>query len=356
MPNVRIRPTHTTQHLQGKFHMSASDSIANTDRLNHLNTGLILLACGVAFFIPFELFLFAYAILGPAHYLTEIAWLHERDYFAQGKLNPVFLGFAGLALFLLVYANPHFKIFDDRVSEQLSTAVTYIAFASSLALVVLMKTLHRLIAILLISASAFALTNAYLLFSIFLPTLIHVFVFTGLFMLYGALKGRSKSGYLTCAVFALCPLLFLVITPEAKPISSYVARYYPMFHVLNVEILKLINTDLFQTFTPPIAAVYKSGPGLIVMRCIAFAYTYHYLNWFSKTSVIKWHQVPKRQLLTVGGLWAVSVAFYLYDYKIGFHVLYLLSILHVFLEFPLNHVSIIGIGKEIAIMGKQQTR
>jgi hypothetical protein len=34
----------------------------------------------------------------------------------------------------------------------------------------------------------------------------------------------------------------------------------------------------------------------------------------------------------------------------GFNVLFLLSFLHVFLEFPLNHVTIVGIFKEIGSM------
>jgi hypothetical protein len=37
----------------------------------------------------------------------------------------------------------------------------------------------------------------------------------------------------------------------------------------------------------------------------------------------------------------------LIDYKAGFFALFLLSMLHVFLEFPLNHHTFIGIGKEI---------
>ena len=53
--------------------MSATNSIPNTDRLNYVNIGLMLLSCLVAFFVPFELFLFSYAVLGPAHYLTEIS-------------------------------------------------------------------------------------------------------------------------------------------------------------------------------------------------------------------------------------------------------------------------------------------
>src|SRR2546427_4816034 len=65
--------------------MSATDSISNTDKINYLNIGLMLLSLGVAFFIPFELFLFSYAILGPLHYLTEISWLHERKYFTESE-------------------------------------------------------------------------------------------------------------------------------------------------------------------------------------------------------------------------------------------------------------------------------
>jgi hypothetical protein len=83
------------------------------------------------------------------------------------------------------------------------------------------------------------------------------------------------------------------------------------------------------------------------MRFIAFAYTYHYLNWFSKTSVIKWHLVSKKSLLITIGIWLLSVAIYAYDYSLGMNVLFFLSFLHVFLEFPLNIVSFTGIGKEM---------
>ena len=85
------------------------------------------------------------------------------------------------------------------------------------------------------------------------------------------------------------------------------------------------------------------------MRFIAFANTYHYLNWFSKTEVIKWHQVPRKQLLTVLLLWVASVALYAYDYYVGLVALYFLSMLHVLLEFPLNYRSFIGIYEEIKL-------
>ncbi|UPT68252.1 MAG: hypothetical protein M0D57_06295 [Sphingobacteriales bacterium JAD_PAG50586_3] len=67
--------------------------------IDYANIGLMILSCIIAFFIPFELFLFSYAILGPLHYLTEIGWLHQRQYFTKGKYDFLLLIFFGLLLF-----------------------------------------------------------------------------------------------------------------------------------------------------------------------------------------------------------------------------------------------------------------
>ncbi|HSZ26433.1 MAG TPA: hypothetical protein VK766_11960, partial [Cytophagaceae bacterium] len=56
-----------------------------TNKEDYINIGLMLISCLLAFMLPFELFLFSYAILGPLHYLTEISWLHQRNYFSTGK-------------------------------------------------------------------------------------------------------------------------------------------------------------------------------------------------------------------------------------------------------------------------------
>ena len=53
----------------------------STSQVNYLNIALMLGSAALAFAIPFELFLFSYALLGPLHYLTEISWLHKRNYF-----------------------------------------------------------------------------------------------------------------------------------------------------------------------------------------------------------------------------------------------------------------------------------
>ncbi len=97
-------------------------------------------------------------------------------------------------------------------------------------------------------------------------------------------------------------------------------------------------------------AVLNSAIGLGVMRFIAFAYTYHYLNWFSKTSVIKWHKVPRTWLATVVTLWLLSIGVYAYDYKTGLITLYALSMIHVYLEFPLNFRSVGDIGKNLRLL------
>jgi hypothetical protein len=332
--------------------MSSVDSIKNTDNLNYLNIGLMLLACGVAFFVPFELFLIVYAVLGPAHYLTEISWLHERKYFSKGKWDFVFLSVAAVALFVTSYVLRPNGIVNGEQSQTYSTAFVYIAFISALAMVVLKSSFHRLLAVLVIMASAIISKNAMIFFSVFLPTLIHVYVFTGLFMLYGALKGRSKSGYLSCLVFILIPLLFVFIQPESG-ISEWARRDYSKFEGLNLYILNLWDSNVYSLpvttqsgFETMINGIYQSKVGVAFMRFIAFAYTYHYLNWFSKTTVIKWHQIPKLRMTVIVVLWLASVGLYYYDYRLGFDVLFLISFLHVFLEFPLNHVSFIGIYTE----------
>src|ERR1044071_2751568 len=102
--------------------MGATDSISNSDKINYLNMGLIVLSVCVAIFIPFELFLFSYAVLGPAHYLTEISWLHERNYFSKGKRDFIILGVAGVLLFLTVYVARPYEWFPGDIPSKLSTA------------------------------------------------------------------------------------------------------------------------------------------------------------------------------------------------------------------------------------------
>jgi hypothetical protein len=137
-------------------------------------------------------------------------------------------------------------------------------------------------------------------------------------------------------------------------ISDYGRTTYANFQLLNREILRLIGVTA-RDQSQLQAAMYGSAVGIAIMRCIAFAYTYHYLNWFAKTSIIKWHQVSWRRLAAITALWLISVGIYWYDYRVGFVALATLSFLHVFLEFPLNHRTIIAIAGELRYRWRSAT-
>lgn len=318
-----------------------------TNKINYLNIGLMLLSCGIAFYLPFDLFLFAYAVLGPAHYLTEISWLHERNYFTKGKRDFILLGLLAVVIFLCGYVFRYMKFFQTKnMWYSLSNTVIYLAFLSALVLALIKEIFPRVIGITLVCISALLARNYTTFFSVFLPTLIHVYVFTGLFILYGALKSRSMSGYISFVVFLLCPVLFVFVDSQNFMLSGYAHKTYEYFKAVNLEVYDRFFRKQDNLVLDQGTIIYQSSVGVKIMRFIAFAYTYHYLNWFSKTTVIKWHKISRVRLGVIALLWIVSIALYRYDYKVGFDWLFLLSFLHVFLEFPLNHTSFIGIFKE----------
>ena len=102
------------------------------------------------------------------------------------------------------------------------------------------------------------------------------------------------------------------------------------------------NSSLFEDVANYLADLFSFDgwvDGHAMLGFLAFAYTYHYLNWFSKVEIIKWHHMPKRRVVVLGGLYVLSIGIYLYDYAIGLTALLFLSLLHVILEFPLNAIT-----------------
>lgn len=314
--------------------------------IHHLNSGLIILSCIVAFFIPFELFLFSYGILGPLHYLTEIGWLHKKNYFTKGKYDFLFLTGACVILMYWNYNPPKdFGITADLI---------FFSLIASIAFVFIKDWLYRFVMIALLIVFVGFLNNAPQFFiwaAIFLPTIIHVFVFTWAFMLYGVIKEKSIPGVISILVLILCSIAIIAIQPTNLnyEVSNYIQKSYDMFTALNFNLINYFNLD----HLTEVKQIFTTNAGFVIMRFIAFAYTYHYLNWFSKTSVIKWHLVPKKVLIGTLAIWLISISLYIYDYTLGLKVLFFLSFLHVFLEFPLNIVSFTGIGKAIVSIGKK---
>jgi hypothetical protein len=348
-------------------------------RINVVNIGLMIFSCIAAFIMPFEVFLFAYAFLGPLHYLTEISWLHDRQYFTKGKYDSIVLWVIGGIILLesLASRNGWDLPFDNAFGNK----IIFLALTGSILMVFVKNAYIKvfgLFFILFIAQGIFKgdpRDNFAFFIGALLPTLVHVFVFTGFFILYGALKSRSQSGLISFIVFIVCPILLFILFKDRTfiEVTKYGKDSYQAagegFFTTNREFLeKLFHIDFPQLkdaagnllyyelpdgsqmaasdYTNAPQVVFHSQAGILLMRFIAFAYTYHYLNWFSKTEIIKWHKVPKARFIGVIILWIVSLVLYGVNYALGLRWLYFLSFCHVLLEFPLNVVSITGIYKE----------
>lgn len=332
---------------------SGEVSPASVDRLN---IALMLGALGLAFALPFELFLFAYAVLGPLHYLTEISWLQKRDFFATGRRDWAWLAL----LVLLAFLSTPFVLGENyvRALGPYGQLFAFLAFAIAGVLAFVKDALARHVlagAILVVFLTAAnPLARGWFLFSLYTTTILHVFLFTAAFMLFGALKARSRTGYVSVALlFACAAVALLAPAGSGAAVSTYVRESYGIgFQGLNHELARLFGlgtaraADGSSVFTSTID-VFSSSGGVAIQRLIAFAYTYHYLNWFSKTSIIGWHQVARWKLAGALVLWIASVALYAHSYELGARWLFALSYAHVLLEFPLNQRSFVGIAGEL---------
>lgn len=311
-----------------------------TSQIDWLNIFLMLLSAGLAFYLPFELFLLAYAVLGPLHYLTEISWLHQRQFFTTSKYDFLWLVLFGVLLLLITFGP---KIGITPTGPSWAANINYLAFIGALAMVLFRQWTSKWIFVLgaAILMAGLMRQSAYLIFfAIFLPTIVHVYLFTGAFILYGALKSRSKAGLLSFFVLIGCGVGLLLSTRFGSvTVDDNVRSKYELFALLNTAISHLLGWGQIN--------VYESPQGWAIMRFIAFAYTYHYLNWFAKTSIIKWHQISLKRAALITVLWLASVSLYFINYEMGFITLFTLSFLHVYLEFPLNHQCFIGIGREL---------
>ena len=311
------------------------------ESVEQLNVVLMLVSCVAAFAAPFKLFLFVYAVLGPLHYLTEISWLHDRDYFApRPTARRWWLALVAVAMLVLMYGYVSNDLLQRPVSPTFEIGLMYLVFLTA---PLLLWVRHPMNAVALVAVAAtglllFSSARAYALLAYFIVTIVHVLIFTAAFVLQGALKNRSRWAMFSLLVFAAC--VGSVLLFDIRPLvvaSTQVRRVYSFFEPLNVQLMSLSGAKG--------AGVYDSHGGVAVMRLIAFAYTYHYLNWFSKTSIIRWHEVPKRRLAAIVAAWIGAVAVYMYDYTLGLSLLYMVSLLHVLLEFPLNHKSFAGIAE-----------
>ncbi len=316
---------------------------------------MIFISLFLAFKLPFELFLFSYVVLGPLHYLTEINWLRQKKYFVHdGRWIWVFiflsLVIATPVLLNFVTGNAYinniiFKKFSSSIHNSYSEIIL-IMFLFAISLVYFRKGKHILFSF-VGSIAAGILIIKYVPFSfiiagIFLPTIIHVYLFTILFIIFGALNTKSTAGIIGAMLLLLCPILIftLKIDPSVYAVSSSAPASYITSRFSNVTFYMALIFRPFETGR----FHFLSDVQIRIQIFIAFCYTYHYLNWFSKTSIIGWNKLlSKAKFAAIFLLWMCSILLYWYDYKTGYIVLFFLSILHVVLEFPLNITSMKGI-------------
>jgi len=318
---------------------SGTCEIRSQRRLDWINVGLMVAAWVLAMAAPFQLFLLAYAVLGPLHYFTEISWLHDRGYFLPpGGVRRGWLMLVAATLATLIYGYVMTVLLDRPVAPHYEVGLVYLVLVTAgLArfvrppYLILTLSVVSLGLILLALQQRIAFVLAYLL-----VTIVHVLVFTAAFVLYGALKNRSRPGLMSLLVFVACVAGCLFVSVPSLPASAFARDAYRPFETLNLLLLGGAAATSESVFATP--------AGVAVMRGIAFAYTYHYLNWFSKTAVIGWHQVSTARALGIGIAWVGSIALYLTNYSAGVAVLYGASLLHVLLEFPLNLQTAVGIG------------
>ena len=311
-----IRPPPQVSNL------AVSKAVVPHLNVDQLNIGLMLVSLCLAYYLPFELVLVSYAFLGPAHYLTQISWLHDRTYFTGTKwlLAPMIF-VVGLIAFM------------PWKNHALTMNYSLLCLSASIACALVFAKEWRYRALIFVCllipllAMRFVYQPFAMAIALLLPTVIHIYIFTGSFILLGAIKSGSKWGFLSFAIFVACGLAFFLVAPSDN--------------IINVD---FVNSNLsgFDGLADYLAQLLSFGGAVnanSMLGFLSFAYTYHYLNWFSKTEVIKWHLIPPKRWVVISAIYTLSISIYLLDYKAGFVALLFLSLLHVVLEFPLNAIT-----------------
>jgi hypothetical protein len=291
-------------------------------RTDLVHFALLAAAAGLTYVLPFELVLLSYVFLGPAHYLTEISWLHDRKYFLPHR---------GIALALIVVALAVSFVEDAFWFG----VVVWIAFIVCALLAGARTALQGMILVIVALAATIFLYShgpGFAIVGVLLPTLVHVSLFTLVFMVLGAARSRSPAQFGLVSAYLAALALIVTVPPSAATA---------------IPALATLAHDSFGNV--PQALGYALGmPGLKLdarlTGLLSFVYTYHYLNWFIKAEVIRWADVPKSRLALMAALSCAATAFYFYNYVLGFALLLSLSLTHVLLEFPLNSVSIRQLG------------
>ena len=218
-----------------------------------IHLGLMLLAFAASYLVPFELLLLAYVVLGPAHYFTEISWLHDRSYYLPHR------GIAGALAIIAVVAAliDNASWFGFAMWGALVVCAMLAATTSAIESMLLFMVAIVLSAIMYSSGSSLAVIG------ILIPTLIHVSLFTLIFMVLGAHRSGSRVQAALVVVYVLAVATILLLPPTAEIRISSFAR---------------VGQDYFGNVGPALGRLF-GVPGLVLdtrlTSLLAFVYTYH---------------------------------------------------------------------------------
>lgn len=319
-----------------------------SQKIDLINIGLILITATLAFLFPLELFIFSFAILGPLHYLTEINWLNSKNYyFTQNKLW-LWIGLVSTVLIVVPKLFIEYTAPDSWFNRFMidfnswSNGFIFITLMLALGYHFLKSKVGWIIFSILFLIGAILLNNVEVYASwigLFVPTIIHVYLFTALFMIFGAKKSKSKLGFASVALLLMIPFLLIPIdlTNHNYVFSDGLKSIYVdnNFHVTPVIFAKTLGLSDGTSF------FFYESLELKLMMFLSFIYLYHYLNWFSKTTVIKWYKSMNfTKTIIVMLIWIVLLYLFYVDFRLGLLVSLFFNMLHVILEFPLNVVTI----------------
>ncbi|MBL4709844.1 MAG: hypothetical protein JKY48_15535 [Flavobacteriales bacterium] len=321
------------------------------NKIDLLNVFLVLLCGTLAYFFPLKVFLLSFAILGPLHYLTEINWLNTNNYFTRSK-KKLWLIIGVLTSLIVIVPRLYFEFLGRNNSDFLSIFLLKINHWSNgaiffcLLLAVGSQFIKKQrdwgILILLTLLGTYFLNRLEtftMIVGVLIPTIVHVYIFTLLFMLYGAKKTKSKVAYISIVLALVVPIVFtfIPIDPDNYSFSDYFksALIDNHLHRIPVVFSKLLGLSDGSSF------FFYEVLELRMMMFISFIYLYHYLNWFSKTTTIFWHKtLTLKRSAFIGSFWLFLLILFYCDFKIGLLAALFFSFLHVVLEFPLNIASI----------------
>ena len=303
----------------------------------HFANFVALLVSGVAATLaPLQVFLFAYAFIGPLHYLTEIAWLKKKGFYSDARAGLLSSpAYVGIATILCFGASTDFYLHHGVGGYTVGILVL-------LALCTRIRDLRIVLALLATGLLFKYFVHGFVLFiGVLLPTIVHVYFFTLLFMVSGLIREKAREtvrekrrpllAWLNPLLLAGAPVFLLLLHAHYPSPGQYWINAEAGFADLHGYLVGLLGSNLH-----PAASILANPAAAAVLRLLAFIYLFHYLNWFAKTELLQWHRVSRRSWTTIVALYALAVGCYLWNFVIGFYVLNFLSLLHVFLEFPLN--------------------